>query len=166
MNKTDAAKFLDISPRSLERYTTKGDITAAKVKGKTGLVADYALADLEQLKEKLASLVTAPTTATEPEVATAAPKPDTALARLIPRSETALARIGATSATRRERPATEVVPISQKRLLTIVEVAAITGLSAARIRTAIDAGHLKAGRVGRAFRVRPGDLDAWLERLF
>ncbi len=40
MNKNEAAAYLEIGLRSLERYTSDGRITAGRVKGKTGPVLD------------------------------------------------------------------------------------------------------------------------------
>jgi excisionase family DNA binding protein len=49
-------------------------------------------------------------------------------------------------------------------LLTVPEVAATFQVTAQTIRNWIDHGTLPAVRVGRAFRVRPQDVDALLER--
>jgi excisionase family DNA binding protein len=49
-------------------------------------------------------------------------------------------------------------------LLTVPEVAAVFQVTAQTIRNWIDHGTLPAVRVGRAFRVRPQDVDALLER--
>jgi excisionase family DNA binding protein len=49
-------------------------------------------------------------------------------------------------------------------LLTVPEVAAVFQVTAQTIRNWIDHGTLPAVRVGRAFRVRPQDVEALLER--
>lgn len=66
-----------------------------------------------------------------------------------------------------EKPAqTTVQEIGAKLLLSLDDCRILTGLSRATLRAAIEAGELKAGRVGRAFRVRPDDLRKFLDGLF
>jgi excisionase family DNA binding protein len=52
----------------------------------------------------------------------------------------------------------------QRQLLTVPQVAEEFQVTTQTIRNWIDAGVLPAVRVGRAFRVRSGDVDALLER--
>jgi excisionase family DNA binding protein len=51
-----------------------------------------------------------------------------------------------------------------RQLLTVPEVAARFQVTAQTIRNWVDHGTLPTVRVGRAFRIRPGDVDALLER--
>jgi excisionase family DNA binding protein len=51
-----------------------------------------------------------------------------------------------------------------RQLLTVPEVAARFQVTAQTIRNWVDHGTLPAVRVGRAFRIRPEDVDALLER--
>ena len=50
-------------------------------------------------------------------------------------------------------------------LLTVRNVSDSTGLSELTIRKAINAGTLIAKRVGKSIRVKPSDLDLWVESL-
>lgn len=50
------------------------------------------------------------------------------------------------------------------RLLTTAEAARETGQSASTIRAAVAAGELAHIRVGRIFKFRRSDLDAWIDR--
>ena len=50
-------------------------------------------------------------------------------------------------------------------LLTVRNVADATGLSELTIRKAINEGALPAKRIGKSVRIRPVDLDAWVEAL-
>lgn len=53
-----------------------------------------------------------------------------------------------------------------ERLLTIKEVAHLENVCERTIRRRILAGELRAVRVGRQYRIRPRDLNAWrLQRL-
>jgi excisionase family DNA binding protein len=54
--------------------------------------------------------------------------------------------------------------MTDQQLLTVPQVAAELQVTAQTIRNWIDHGTLPAVRVGRAFRVHRGDLDALLER--
>src|SRR5262249_2377368 len=54
--------------------------------------------------------------------------------------------------------------MQQRQLLTVPQVARQFQVTPQTIRTWIDGGTLPAVRVGRAFRVRSGDVDALLER--
>jgi excisionase family DNA binding protein len=51
-----------------------------------------------------------------------------------------------------------------RQLLTVPEVAARFQVTAQTIRNWVDHGTLPAVRVGRAFRIRPDDVDALLDR--
>jgi excisionase family DNA binding protein len=49
------------------------------------------------------------------------------------------------------------------RLYTIAEVAQYLGMSKDTITTWVKAGRLKASRIGRFWRIRPRDLEAFLD---
>ncbi len=55
--------------------------------------------------------------------------------------------------------------LAAKLLLKLDECSALTGLSRAVLRSAIDAGELKAQTIGRAWRVKRSNLDKWIEGL-
>lgn len=151
MNKTEAAQFLGIGVRSLERYTGDGRIVAHKVKGKTGPTLDYAPDDLERFKIGLeAPLEDSPVPP---------PNSATALARLPRPASSAL------MSTRRERERPSV-GVEHLLLLRLDEAGALTGLSRHTLRAAIDDGTLKAKQIGRAWRMRREDLEAYVKALF
>lgn len=54
--------------------------------------------------------------------------------------------------------------ISEDRLLTVGEVAALMRVSNMTVYRLIRAGDLLAARVGRSYRIRRRDLDAYLSR--
>jgi excisionase family DNA binding protein len=56
------------------------------------------------------------------------------------------------------------VPDPDRQLLTVPEVADRFQVTAQTIRNWVDHGTLPAVRVGRAFRIRPEDVDALLDR--
>lgn len=53
MNKKEAAEFLGLSVKSLERYTTQKRITVNYIKGVHGKEADYSQEELERLKTEI-----------------------------------------------------------------------------------------------------------------
>jgi excisionase family DNA binding protein len=154
MNKKDAAEFLQIGVRSLERYTSDGRVSAEPKRGKTGMALDYDPAELERFKAELEA---------PPEPPPASPSSGTALARLPQQRPATLARLLQSGAAERERPH---VGIEHKPLLKLDEAAALTGLSRATLRAAIDAKKLKAALIGKAWRVRRSDVEDYLKKLF
>jgi excisionase family DNA binding protein len=61
--------------------------------------------------------------------------------------------------------ATVTVPIESKPLLTLDEARALTGLSRNHLLEAFHAKKLKARVIGRAWRIKRSDLDAYLKKL-
>lgn len=53
MSKKDAAAFLEVSPRALERYTQQGRLSVRHERGKTRPVPVYDDAELTQFREEL-----------------------------------------------------------------------------------------------------------------
>ena len=190
MTKTEAAQFLEVGIRSLERYSSSGRITARKLRTRTGHVADYDESELARFKEELANPPAtsspSPASSSPPSASAASPvegangedepkaialvdkprrenrhtSPD--LATLLP---TTLARRGEEVA-RPVKKAPDPFVTSIRLVLTVAEASLLTGFSAARIKEAIGSGSLKARRIGRAWRIRRADLEAWVADLF
>lgn len=166
MTTKDAAAFLEITERTLIRYANAGKIKKTQVRGKTGMVSDYALPDLEKLKRELNPTYEGPA---EGEVVTDATSPESDVSEASSQAGQQLAvieRPPLTQLTSPEKAMSDVLLLGIKKLLTIEETALITGLSSKRLRDDIKSGNLKAGRVGRSFRIRPTDLDKYLSELF
>jgi excisionase family DNA binding protein len=159
MNKTEAAKYLNIGVRSLERYTGEGRVIGQRIRGKTGLVLDYGAAELERFKAELE----APESTEVEGSPSSAASPATALARLPRQSLSIVATQPQSTLSKRERP---TVAPEWKLLLTLEEAQALTGLSRSTLRAAIDGKALKAAQIGRAWRIRRGDLEKYLAKLF
>jgi excisionase family DNA binding protein len=47
----------------------------------------------------------------------------------------------------------------------LAEAQALTGLSRNVLRTAIDAGELKAKQIGRGWKIKKTDLESYIEKL-
>jgi excisionase family DNA binding protein len=161
MNKNDAAAFLEIGIRSLERYTGAGKVQAQKLKVKTGFALDYDPAELERFKAVLE--------AEKQEAGQPSPmSPPSSPTALAVRPARTLANVVASVANGHGDTFTAAMvtqAIAVKLLLNLAECQALTGLSRATLRDAIEAGDLKAKMIGKAWRVKRGDLEAFVNGL-
>ena len=57
------------------------------------------------------------------------------------------------------------VRLADKLTLTLTEAALLSGLSRSHLREAIEAGELKGRIIGRGFKVKRADLDAYMRKL-
>ncbi len=160
MTKTEAAEFLGVSPRAVERYVAAGRLPAKYERSKNGRMMVVEPADVERLKAEL-----------DTPVERAAPIPDSR-SLAIPggtwrRNITAgdllaMLRIDGSPAAPRPRPE---APVEAKLLLSLAECQALTGLSRGILRGAMETGGLQAKRIGRSWRVKRTDLDSYVEAL-
>ncbi len=158
-----AAEYLEVSTRTLQRYTTQGKIAVTYKHGKTGAEADYDQAELERFKNQKESAVYQPAT----QLLTRSEGQSQALA---PIDRESLALVGASAAAaifERLQPtnAKPSIPIESKPLLKINEASLLTGLSRQTLREAIELNKLRAKIVGRAWRIKRDDLDQYLKKL-
>lgn len=170
MNKREAAEFLGVSVRALERYVQQGRIGGHYEKGKTRPTLVFDLAELEAFKGELERKVYRP--AVEPSNPDNSATSDTANARLSSNSsmqpERALEEgLSAILSALLERQSQRIqTPAQHKLLLTLSEAQALTGLSRAMLREAISKGTLKAQIIGKSWRVKRSDLERYVEKLF
>lgn len=165
MNKQEAADFLGVSVRALERYVSQGKISVRYEKGKTRPTANFDEQELEQFKTELTQPTYKPR-----QIPTPSQQPEeTALTHSGEVSEfgevTAIDKLAGIieRLLQREFPS---VPISDKLLLTIAEAQALTGLSRELLREAIATGELKAKVIGKGWRIKRSDLDKFIDELF
>jgi excisionase family DNA binding protein len=165
MNKTEAAEFLNVSTRALERYVAAGRVASFYERGKTGKVLAFDADELERFKTELEAptsrAIALPDKAPTQPTSRALAKPDGAANAFNADALVVLAQLISDSV----RQAAPVVPIDAKLLLSLAEAQALTGLSRNTLRAAIDAGKLKAKRIGRGWKVKRRDLDSWIEKL-
>lgn len=162
MNKHEAAEYLGIPLRTLERYMQQGKVGFWREKGKTRTVARFDQAELERFKIELEAKLYKPSVV----------NPDNGAEvlailsdQLLKSDEIARFReVLEAIAEYQSRHA--LVPTQHKLLLTLKEVQALTGLSRVMLRNAINAGALKAERIGRAWRVKRADVERYVEKLF
>jgi excisionase family DNA binding protein len=177
MDKKTAAELLGVSEKTVSRYFASGRLAGCYVPGKTGRQLDFDSSNVERLKDEL----TAPIIATPKPGQREPGQSSTALARLVPPGaqsdltpfggrfngeidKEAAARYAAVldAVEAHRKPRAE---LSDKLLLTLPECAALTGLSRGVLRAAIDTGDLKAKQIGRAWRVKRSDLEAWIKKI-
>jgi excisionase family DNA binding protein len=151
MNKTEAAQFLKVSPRTLQRLSQQGKISVIYKNSKTGAEANYDEEELRRYLEQQSNIIYKPASqalTTIPQEALAIRNDD----RLITILESF------------RPPQKPTVPIESKPLLKLNEAAALTGLSRQTLRTAIDNNKLKAQISGRAWRIKRADLDSYIQK--
>ena len=167
MNKQEAASHLGISVRTLLRHMKVGNIGYAKVRGKTGEVVDFMLAELERFRrEHLAPTVTptftpdAPVSQPRKSSQLGAPSGSNALARR-PEFEAFAQMVALT----RQGPPPVQLSLGDKLTLSLADAALLAGLSKDYLTKAIHAGKLKAAKRGRGWNIKRADLEAWVKRL-
>lgn len=177
MNKQEAADFLGVSVRALERYVQQGRISVKYEKGKTRPTANFDPVELEAFKLELNQ----PTI--KPAVESRQISPDqqsqpvnlTYQAGEITRFDE-ISEFGEIGVIEKLSSIIEqllgksenqpIVPIADKLLLTLAEVQALTGLSKEVLRQAIASGELKAKVIGKSWRIKRTDLESFIDKLF
>lgn len=168
MTKQEAADFLECSVRQLERYTSENRIGVKYTKGKTRPTPTYEESEVAAFKAALETPVYRGVV-TPAESRQLATQSDSGLSQPSQlEAFEAMARV-LTAAMRQnsepEKRALTVPEIAAKPLLKLDEAALLTGLSRATLRAAIDAGELSGRQIGRAWRIKRGDLDSYIEKL-
>ena len=175
LSKVEAAKFLGISTRALERYTKQGKIGVKYVKATRGKQARYHLSELEELKAELETethkptLEQTPTNLANPRQATV--EVLSFIEKLaVPLSSHLTNLTKAVQNLQQQQPLSitssrPFVPVEEKLLLTLPEVQALTGLSREILRDAIETEELPAKIIGKAWQIKRGDLEDYIEEL-
>jgi excisionase family DNA binding protein len=158
LNKKDAAAYLGISTRALEYHVTQGHISTRKEKGATGDVAMFDEDELRRLKAKIDER-RAPRVAVVREENESPEAEPRSLARLsdVQPSRPALETLAALMTTR--------AAVGDKIMLTLSDASSLTSLSANHLREAIRAGKLKGKIIGRGYKIKRSDLDAYVRKL-
>ena len=176
MNKKEAANFLDVSVRALERYVQQGRISVRYEKGKTRPTANFEPAELETFKTELNQPSYKPAVQSRQntsniefrQIATdVQPEADKAMVYSGNIGEISVVDklAGIIEGLLAKTEAQPTVPVADKLLLTLPEAQALTGLSKGFLRDAINNGELKAKIIGRSWRVKRSDLDEYIASL-
>lgn len=173
MNKTDAAAYLEVSVRALERYTQQNRINVTYAKGKTKPTPVYDEEELRRFKAELDGRL-ARRPAVEREIP---PNPSTGGNLLVRFGEMSglsdaeqwlslvVATVMEASGRTEKRAEPSISDIAQKIMLTLPEAALLTSLSRNHLRQAIEEKKLRARIIGRGWRVKRDDLDSYVKKL-
>jgi excisionase family DNA binding protein len=182
MNKREAAEFLKVSEKTIERHKSAGKLSARLIRitgddGKTRQVLDFKETELERLKrelsgEKVFPIVTNGHAQTETQTDT---DRQTQLDRLnlgniesLTHGQTQTVRLISGIFERIEagfQQQMEAADRAQKLMLTIPEAAALSGLPKSFVRLSIKDGKLKAIVISRTYRIKRQDLDSFIKEL-
>jgi excisionase family DNA binding protein len=159
MNREEAAQKLGISVRSLQRAVKRG---ALQVKYKRGVSGKHeAVFDSEEVarfKDEMEREIV-------PEPAPPATTGDTTALTRIDAPEARNALIQLLERANRLDKSTPAVAIENKPLLKLEEASSLTGLSRQILRNAIEEKKLKAKIIGRGWRIKKSDLEAYIQNL-
>jgi excisionase family DNA binding protein len=157
LTKKEAADFLGVTIRSIEAYAAKGKLSTAKAKGTRGDITVYDEAELQKLKDERGqvSFIERPSQAEKPSTENLA----------LARTEQSAALAALIDAFKQTKPAPTITDIAHKIILKLDEASALTGLSRATLREAIDSKKLKAKKIGKAWRIKRSDLDTFAAKL-
>ncbi|MGA9773681.1 MAG: helix-turn-helix domain-containing protein [Blastocatellia bacterium] len=167
LTKKEAAEFLGVSEKAIERYANAGKLSK-QVENKLGggVITYYDHKEVEQLKQQMDTRATTPRQTDTPTGK--APGKSTALARrdsaTLGRSDTLALIVAAIEQARAQTP---LVEVKEKEFLTIKEAAALKGLSVSHIEQAIKSKKLAAMKLAgvRGRRIRRAALDKYTSKL-
>ncbi len=190
MTKQEAATFLTVSVRALERYTQQNRLAVRYEKGKTRPVLVYEQSELERFKAELererhrpvleraggTSFHFDPNSAKDANTASLLAVfgdiPPEALMgafghflQFAARNAPALAGVPGAESSSSSSSQGARVPTADKTLLSLEEAGAITGLSRQFLKEAVAAERLSARKIGRAWRIKRRDLDLFVDNL-
>jgi excisionase family DNA binding protein len=158
MTKQEVADFLSVSTRAVESYAAKGRLSVTYTKGKRGQIAVFDDGEVKRLKDELAQ----PAYPQRPGVSSPE-QPHTQA--IVPFGRSGLVPIGAGEGASVLEAYRRFVPVADKLLLKLDEASALTGLSRGILRQAIEDKKLKARIIGKGWRVKRDDLDAYVRKL-
>jgi excisionase family DNA binding protein len=162
MHKKEAAAYLGISTRALEYHAKQGHIGVRHEKGATGDVAIFDEKELRQLKAQIDER-RAPRPSVIQDVGEGSATSESSA--MIRASDTGLSVLAAIIDAARSAPALPSVSIGEKIMLTLIDASVLTSLSVGHLRDAIHSGKLKGKIIGRGYKIKRGDLDAYVKRL-
>jgi excisionase family DNA binding protein len=163
MNKKEAAEYLGVSTRLVEKYASEGRMgEVLYIRGRTGKQAEYTLEAVEKLKAELESPDTSITQYRTPDARLFVGHLVEALER---REQANVEAIRGLLEGRTEHPRSASIRVSEKILLTVSDCRLLTGLSDATLRDAIRSGDLKGKILGRGYKIKRLDLDDFIEKL-
>ncbi len=166
MNKKEAAAYLNVSTRAIERYTAQGKLTPSYEKGRTGPAPIYDQTQLDELKRQMDEAADSTRSAVKLDKGDKRDKTDKGDkdSALVLRSGSR-ADLAAFIAAIEKARGQSVADLAAKPLLTRDEAQRLTGLSRGLLKEAVASGQLKERLLGRAYRIKRTELEAYIETL-
>ncbi len=186
LDKKQAAEYLGVTTRTLERHTKEGKLSVRYEQSQFGEIAMFDPEELENFKEDKQITRIKPTIETDrPEPTNRSPNSQNQIART-PQNQTELfnpqhsetsfgiatliAPLGAlfsnlTNAINNHNSRVTVTEIRSKLLLTLDEAQIVTGLSREILLDAIKNGELPSKIMGKAYRIKTQDLERYIQEL-
>jgi excisionase family DNA binding protein len=170
MNKEQAAEYLGITVRTLQRHMAANRISFRGGRD-TGKEATFTVADLDRFKADQGALTATVSPVVSPLSESVSPAPQQALQAFLQPQDTALGerlvRVleGLQSHQSANHTAPSISDIAQKIMLTLPEAALLTSLSRNHLRQAIEEKKLRARIIGRGWRVKREDLEVYVKKL-
>jgi excisionase family DNA binding protein len=181
MTKEEVAELLSCSTRQVERYTSAGELSVTYEKGTTRKVPVYNRGEVEALKERLDRPTIKPAIARPDEsqalMTTGNDKLASQLSELVAiasakvqqanldKMADAFSALAEAIEGLKERVNNPSIQIADKVMLTLQDAATLSSLSRNHLLEAIHDGRLKAKIIGRGWRIKRGDLDAYVKKL-
>jgi excisionase family DNA binding protein len=161
MNKKDAAAFLGVSTRAIERYTTARKLNPQYKQGKNGLEANYSQEELQKLKEEREQPA-------QIDRLSSPDNPHQMLQRRGLADLTELISAGVAKGVTEAQSNTNghnTVRLTEKLTLDMSEAVVLSGLSRGYLTSAIRDQKLKAAKRGRGWNIKRKDLERYIEKL-
>lgn len=179
VTKAEAAAMLGCTPKSVERYAAAGKLTKFENQGPRRNEVRYLESDVLKLKEEQGTasasprLVRATDSDRQPGAQLATREAFAPILEALVTQRAIVERqaeiidglIGAKALPTGTKTDSAAVSVSEKPLLTLDEARQLTGLSRNHLLEAINGKKLKARIIGRAWRVKRADLDAYVAKL-
>lgn len=181
MNKREASEALKVSVRLVEKYASEGRLGEVEyVRGKTGREASYKPEAVERLRLELETPDTQLQIAPNRRAASLDGAASEQALRVVTLLESIDAHLTAARESQAQAVAQAVAPLAESLeairaalaaprveplMLSLAEAARVSGLSRDVLRAAIAAKRLRGRIIGRGFKVKRADLDAYVSKL-
>jgi excisionase family DNA binding protein len=168
MNIKEAAEYLNISVKTLERKIAGGDISVAYVTGATGKQRTFERTELDRFKDAEAAKAETTSYVARPRVAASAVSSSQGLQRNRGgQGIEAFVSMIADALKARETQGNGIptVPLRDKMTLSFKEASRLSGVPESHLRTAYADGALRGAKLGRGVRVTPDDLRAYVGKV-
>ncbi len=164
MNIKEAAEYLGISVKTLERKIAAGDVSVAYVPGATGKQRTFDRAELDRFKVAESEKAVATTYVISKSRNSDAPSPSQALQRA--GSEQSIQALGQAiaDAMKATQDGRTDVPMRDKMTLSFKEAALLSGVPESHLREGYARGMLRGAKIGRGVRVTPDDVRKYVEQ--